>query len=133
MPSPHHPPPNYISLPAEHRLEMRAYVEDGTPPGPLMECILIGDLFGAFKLSGVTPEEPSQQLLSLIGWVDGQMPAKSFGNVGAVVDWTASGGLNGKARKIRSDIALANAYKAAERSNRNAFRAALAVITGGRA
>ncbi len=133
MTSHYHPPPNYISLPAEHRLEMRAYVEDGKAPGPLMECILMGDLFGAYRLSGVTPEEPSKQLLSLIGWVDGQMPCKSFGNVGAVVAWTQSGGLNGKAREIRSQINRANAYKAAQRNNRSAIRAALAVITGGRA
>jgi len=125
--------PNYAALPAEYRAEMQAYIEDGCRPSPLMEAICSGDLWAAFDLSGPIPEHPSPHIVSLIGWVAGQCPIKSFGNVGAVQGWITAGGLNGRARLIRRQIAQASAYKAAAAQNQSAFRAALSVITGGRA
>ena len=125
--------PHYATLPAEHQAEMRAYVEDGKRPGPLMEAVCSGDLWAAFNVSGVVPEAPSAQLLNLIGWVAGQMPVKSFGNVSTVEAWVATGGLNGRARHVRRQIEEADAYKAAQRQNSRAFAAVMNLISGGRA
>lgn len=101
----------YQTLPAKYREEMRAYIERGVRPGPFIQRVLDGDLYGAYQLSGPLPETPSNDLTTVTGWVFGQCPIKAFGTIGAVESWIALRGLQGADIKRRQQERDAQDYR----------------------
>ncbi len=123
------------TLPEEYQAEMKAYVMDGERPSPFISRVLDGDLFGAFELSGAVPECPGPHMLRVVGWVNGQLPEDSFGNIYTVEKWITQRGMKGKDAKRREQARKAQEYKdrmldAGGAQNVSAFMKVRALVTG---
>jgi hypothetical protein len=125
----------YQTLPEKYRQDMKDYIERGVRPSPFLQRVLDGDLFAAYQLSGDLPETPSQDLITVTGWVDGQCPKEAFGTIGAVECWIRDKGLAGKDAKRRADERFAQVYKdrmldAGGADNVLAFMGLTSIVTG---
>jgi hypothetical protein len=123
------------NLPEQYEDEMRAYIMIGARPSPFIQRVLDGDLFNAYELSGPLPETPSQDLITVTGWVNGQCPKEAFGSIGAVECWIRGKGLAGMDAKRRADERTAQDYKdrmldAGGAQNVRAFMKVRALVTG---
>ena len=126
----------YGTLPARYREQMQAYIERGVRPAAFIQAVLDGDLFGAYNLAGPLPESGAADMMTVIGWVDGQCPVKAFGTVGAVERWIKYRGLLGMERERRQQEAQAYKDRVADiggPQNIGPVRAFMAVISGRKA